>query len=359
MSALATLLVTLLVLAALPLPYGIGGSSMSSLRRAPVTALLVGLNVAVFLDTHLSWSHGLVEPLAAFDEYGLVSADVHPRDLVTYEFLHISGAHLLWNMIYLYLFGPSVEEKVGSVLYAALYLLGGAAAGLINSVIVMHVAANSSAAYVPVVGASGAISAVLGLFAIFAARRPLKLFWAMGYLTSPNRSLLQIPAIFGIGLWLVQTVYGASASLVNHDASGVAYFTHIGGFLVGLGLGALAKQARKFAGPGYERRTLNAASGAENGQAAAYDLFAASAANTDPMADPAERGAGVGLIGLLGRALDDCDMHRADSLHAKCRAMGLVVPQSLVERLNGLRNSANLASDGSGSVGEAMVPEKH
>ncbi len=334
MSAFLPLLVTLVVLAALPLPYAVG--VVPPLRRAPVTMLLLAANVAVFLATHISLSRGLIEPIQAFNDYGLVPADVDPLQLVTYTFLHVSGAHVLWNMLYLYLFGPSVEEKLGSPLYAALYVVGGAAAGVINSAIVMHVAGNSSDAYVPVVGASGAISAVLGLFTVFAANRPLKLFWSMGFLTGQNRQLLQIPAVFGIALWLAQTVYGAAMSLAHDDTSGVAYFTHIGGFIVGVLLGLVAKHVRNFRLN--SRKPISAPR-----RQPTYGVPGAS--STAAHSERDSPSTSNGLVALLERAVDDCDRQRATALHEKCLAMGVTIPQLLLNRCNALNRPARTPSE--------------
>ena len=139
--------------------------------------------------------------------------------LVSSMFLHGGWAHILGNMFFLYVFGDNIEERMGRVKYLFFYLLGGVVATLAHGVL-------APGSPVPLVGASGAISAVLGAYIVLYPRQrvltfipPLFVFW--------------LPAWIYLGYWgvlqLVQGIAGWGA-----EGSGVAWWAHVGGFLFGL-----------------------------------------------------------------------------------------------------------------------------
>jgi len=148
--------------------------------------------------------------------------------LLTSMFMHGSLLHLGGNMLFLWIFGNNIEDSMGRPRFVAFYLLGGLAA-LAGQVLI------DPDATVPTVGASGAIAAVLGAYAVLYPRaRVLTVVFIIIFFT-----VVELPALLVLGLWfLIQVAYGASdlAQPVAGEGGGVAYFAHIGGFLFGLAL---------------------------------------------------------------------------------------------------------------------------
>jgi membrane associated rhomboid family serine protease len=155
--------------------------------------------------------------------------------LMTSMFLHGGWGHLGGNMLFLWIFGDNIEHRLGHVRFVAFYLLCGLAAS------VAHIAFNS-ASIVPAVGASGAISGVLGGYLLmFPRNRVYVLTWG---------GVMAVPAIFMLGLWIVtQFVNGVGSIAATEETGGggVAYMAHIGGFVAGLVLAPLFAIGRKTA----------------------------------------------------------------------------------------------------------------
>jgi membrane associated rhomboid family serine protease len=151
-------------------------------------------------------------------ELSLVSAEV---TVLTSMFLHGGWGHLIGNMLYLWIFGNNVEDAMGHVRFLFFYLLCGVIAGLIH-------AFDDPTSTLPVVGASGAISGLLGAyFVLFPKARvlvliPLGFFW----------TTVRVPAIAAIGVWIAFQVI--SGLLADTATSGVAWWAHIGGFVAGM-----------------------------------------------------------------------------------------------------------------------------
>lgn len=151
--------------------------------------------------------------------------------LITSQFLHGGFLHLGGNMLFLWVFGNNIEEKLGHLPYLFFYLTCGALAALAQ----WGVAMQSS---VPSVGASGAIAGVLGAYILrFPNARILTLVPIGIFITT-----FRIPAVFFLGFWFFQQFLYGFASLqttTNIEMGGIAYWAHAGGFLVGLVLGPL------------------------------------------------------------------------------------------------------------------------
>jgi membrane associated rhomboid family serine protease len=142
-------------------------------------------------------------------------------------FLHGGLFHVGGNMLYLWIFGNNVEDSLGHARFAVFYLLAGVAAALAQT------AVNPSSA-IPMVGASGAVSGVLGAYLLlFPYARVLVLFM-IGFFWR----FLYVPALIVLGFWIVvQFLNGlVSVAATGGDTGGVAWFAHIGGFLAGLAL---------------------------------------------------------------------------------------------------------------------------
>jgi membrane associated rhomboid family serine protease len=139
--------------------------------------------------------------------------------IVTAMFLHGGWAHLLGNMLFLWIFGNNVEDRLGHVRFLAFYLIGGVLASLVQFA-VYH------SSDVPTIGASGAIAAVLGGYLMLYPRA-----FVITYI--PPIFFIPLPAILFLVIWFVLQVLDASSGTVG-SAGGVAYFAHIGGFAFGL-----------------------------------------------------------------------------------------------------------------------------
>lgn len=145
----------------------------------------------------------------------------------TSMFMHGSIVHLGGNMLFLWIFGNNVEDAMGRVKFIVFYLVGGLAALAGQTLI-----ASGSGNAVPLVGASGAIAAVLGGYILLYPRaRVLTVIFIIFFFT-----LVELPAMIVLGIWFVQQIAFGAAGLTDPagDGGGVAYFAHIGGFAFGL-----------------------------------------------------------------------------------------------------------------------------
>ncbi len=149
--------------------------------------------------------------------------------IFTSMFLHGGILHLVGNMLFLWVFGNNIEDSVGRVAFIPFYLLAGIAA-------VYSQALLDTSATVPTVGASGAVAGVLGAYALLHPRaRVLTLIFIIFFVT-----LIEIPAMVLLGIWFVLQFLPAVGQLATPDVAGhtggVAYFAHVGGFILGLAL---------------------------------------------------------------------------------------------------------------------------
>jgi membrane associated rhomboid family serine protease len=150
-------------------------------------------------------------------------------------FLHGGWLHLGGNMLYLWIFGDNIEDRLGHVRYLIFYLLCGGFATFAHALM-------NPASTIPSIGASGAIAGVLGAYLIlFPHARVLTLIPIFIFVT-----IREVPAILVLGLWFVLQLFVGFASLgMPSDAGGVAYFAHIGGFAAGIVLIALLGGMRR------------------------------------------------------------------------------------------------------------------
>ncbi|HEY4230936.1 MAG TPA: rhomboid family intramembrane serine protease [Thermoanaerobaculia bacterium] len=142
--------------------------------------------------------------------------------LVTAMFLHGGFAHIAGNMLYLWIFGDNVEDAMGHLRYLVFYLLTGVIASLSH---VFVTAAFGGNPLIPSLGASGAISGVLGGYIVLYPKRRVRVIWLY--------QVMQVPALMAIGIWfLFQLISGAG--MLGGSMGGVAYGAHVGGFLAGV-----------------------------------------------------------------------------------------------------------------------------
>ena len=139
--------------------------------------------------------------------------------VLTSMFLHGSWMHLIGNMLYLWIFGNNIEDVMGSVKFVMFYLLCGAIASVSHAL-------TDPISTVPMVGASGAISGVLGAYLLLFPHARVLLF-------APLIGTTYVPAGIVLGFWFVMQILSGGASL-GSQGGGVAFFAHIGGFVAGM-----------------------------------------------------------------------------------------------------------------------------
>ncbi len=152
--------------------------------------------------------------------------------LITSMFMHGGFAHILGNMLYLFIFGDNIEDRIGHGRYAVFYLLTGVLASLAH---VFTTAALDGNTMVPSLGASGAISAVLGAYLVLFPKKRVYVILL--------RFVTAVPAVVAIGIWIVFQLLRGVGSLGG--GTGVAYAAHIGGFIAGLALIKLFEPGRR------------------------------------------------------------------------------------------------------------------
>jgi membrane associated rhomboid family serine protease len=143
--------------------------------------------------------------------------------LITSMFMHGGLAHLGGNMLYLWIFGDNLEDRMGHMNYLLFYLLTGILASLSH---VFSTAYFGQSLLIPSLGASGAISAVLGGYMILFPGRSVHVWFLFG--------IISVPAFLAVGLWFVFQVVNGMGALGGEEAGGVAYAAHIGGFVAGM-----------------------------------------------------------------------------------------------------------------------------
>jgi membrane associated rhomboid family serine protease len=152
--------------------------------------------------------------------------------LLSSIFLHGGAMHLGGNMLFLWIFGDNIELKFGRIKYLAIYLIWGISAGLI------HILGDSSSV-IPAVGASGAISGILGAYLVIFPRAKIQTAMIMGFFMR----MMHIQARWFLPFWLVfQNLLPVFIGGFGVAGDGVAYLAHIGGFVVGLATGYLYKK---------------------------------------------------------------------------------------------------------------------
>lgn len=220
--------------------------------RPFVIWVIIALNVAVF-SYQFSLGEGL-RGVAFILDYGFIPAlfSSEPQavwhTLFTSLFLHGSWAHLLSNMIFLYVFGDNVEDRLGHLPFLLFYLIGGAAATGVHALF-------GGLSLVLLVGASGAISAVLGAYFLFYPQQrvmtfipPLLLPWLLlsFFARVPRFFMLWLPAWIFIGYWAFLQLLeaGASSRVADGGGGGVAWWAHVGGFAFGLLVAPLLARLR-------------------------------------------------------------------------------------------------------------------
>jgi membrane associated rhomboid family serine protease len=203
-------------------------------RTTPyVTYALIAINFAVWLFYEVpNLDHAVnslaFQPCEVNDSCPVVGYD-WPVTAVTSMFMHGDWLHIGGNMLFLWIFGNNVEDALGHVRYATFYLLGGFAATALQTFVTLQYGP-ADAATVPNLGASGAISAVLGGYILLLPGASVLTLIFFGIII-----IRELPAWIFLGIWfLLQAWMGGFSLLEPQSGGGVAFFAHIGGFVFGL-----------------------------------------------------------------------------------------------------------------------------
>ena len=186
-----------------------------------ITIFLISSNILIFL-------YQISQPITAFvifESYGLIPAQLLETPVKTYPtiytsmFLHSGIGHLAGNMLYLWIFGNNIEDVLGKFRFIIFYLVCGTLASMGH--IVTDLQSN-----IPMVGASGAISGILGAYLVLFPFARVKTLIFLGFLIT----IIRIPAIILLVVWILIQVF---SGVITSDG-GVAWFAHIGGFVAGM-----------------------------------------------------------------------------------------------------------------------------
>ena len=203
-----------------------------SLKKLPVVTIsLISINllVAIFLAIMVKDPQSLSR---IYQNYGFIANGKAWYTWFTYMFLHAGFGHVLGNMIFLWLFGAALEDVLGRRRYLFVYLAGGLMAALAQTSIKVLFLPN--APLMPLVGASGAVGALLGLFILRFYRNQMTVFYFVWFLTIVRWGTFEISSLVALGAWLSMEVISGFLQIFSGSAGGVAHWAHIGGFLFGL-----------------------------------------------------------------------------------------------------------------------------
>ena len=212
------------------------GDDDSDRRFAPlINYVLIAINVLVFVflqgmggNEKFTYAFSTV-PAEILTGKDIASGPLEPTPvpvyftLITSMFMHGGWAHLLGNMLFLWVFGDNIENRIGHMRYLLFYFVCGIIASL------SHVFVSGSDSLIPSLGASGAISGVLGGYLLLFPSRRVRVIMGRGITT--------VPAFVALGIWIVFQIISQLGVLGgDQGGGGVAYAAHIGGFIAGLAL---------------------------------------------------------------------------------------------------------------------------
>ncbi len=238
--------------------FPIGDDQVKGGNKPIFSYSFIAINVAIFVYqlSNLAFTYGFsTVPYEILNGVDLViETDGVPQSpgpfpiyltMISSMFMHGGWMHLIGNMVFLWVFGDNIESAIGSVKFLAFYILGGIVASA------THILTNS-ASVVPSLGASGAIAAVLGAYLVMFPQSRIKMLILIFFRT------FRIPAFVFLGFWIIQNLFSGIGSLgVTGTGSGVAWWSHIGGFVFGVIAGFFFKnQNPKVLLEGHEYKTI-------------------------------------------------------------------------------------------------------
>lgn len=206
--------------------FPVGDDQVQGGAKPIFTYLFLVMNIVVFLYQFMlgQANNGFVM------EYGSIPLEIMSGQdyftLFTSMFLHGGWMHLIMNMLFLWVFADNIEATIGNVPFVVFYIVGGLAASF------AHILFNTGSS-IPCIGASGAISAVLGAYLVMFPKSKVKVLVIYFFNT------IHISAIWFLGFWFAQQFF--SVFTTSSTGGGVAWWAHIGGFVFGAGVGWLLR----------------------------------------------------------------------------------------------------------------------
>ncbi len=218
--------------------------NIPSYRKPIVNYIIIGINTVIFVYQYF-FLISKYEIRNFITSYGFIpyrfTTDLsYFYTIFTSMFLHGSFLHFLGNMWFLYIFGDNVEDRYGHFKYLMIYLLAGATATLLQYIL-------NPFSKIPMIGASGAISGVLGSYFVFYPSAGVLTLILFGFFTR----IVVFPAAFFLGFWFIFQILNGTQSLaiqaaLGKELGGVAYFAHIGGFIFGLIVALTTRKKRRY-----------------------------------------------------------------------------------------------------------------
>ena len=209
-----------------------------------INYLLIVANILAFVYL---WMAGPMQEALVY-EFALIPVNFTSgvnlgsvRDIFTSMFMHAGLAHIIGNMLYLWIFGDNIEDRLGHFWYLVFYLAGGVLAAL------AHLFTNPNS-QIPTVGASGAIAAVLGAYLVLYPRSRILTFIPLGFFMR----LTMVPASIVLVMWFILQLFNGLLTMGMPDMGGVAFWAHIGGFVAGV---VIAKLFIRRPNPRYAQRS--------------------------------------------------------------------------------------------------------
>lgn len=202
-------------------------------HRPVITIAIIAVNAFVFI-LELLGGNAFVQQWAVIPAN--IAAGQRWITIFTAMFMHGSWMHIIGNMVFLWAFGPEIEDAMGPFRYVVFYLIGGLVA------FGAQIAAMTNST-VPNLGASGAIAAVMGAFLVTYPRDRIRTLLFLGWFVT----VTVLPAALLIGLWFVLQLFSEVGSVAQAQSGGVAYMAHVGGFIFGAVTGRLFESSRRIA----------------------------------------------------------------------------------------------------------------
>ena len=211
-----------------------GDASRGPRRYPAITTAIISVNALIFL-LEIAGGEAFVK------QWSVIPADIvaghHWVTILTAMFMHAGWMHILGNMVFLWAFGPEVEDAMGRMRYLAFYLLSGLIASLAQIAAMPH-------STVPNLGASGAIAGVMGAFLITYPHDQIRTLVLFGFYAR----ITVIPAAILIGSWFIIQLFSQVGSVADVQGGGVAYLAHIGGFIFGVVTAPVFERLQRIAG---------------------------------------------------------------------------------------------------------------
>lgn len=219
--------------------FPIGDDNIEGGHKPIVSYGLIALNIIIFILQFLL-GEDLIYKFASVPEQVIHGNDLFT--LITSMFLHGGLMHIIGNMLFLWIFGDNIEAIIGSTMFLTFYILGGLFASGAHIITDPH-------SVIPTIGASGAISAVMGAYMVMFPKSRVKMIFIIFF------KKFHIPAFLFLVFWFLQQIFSGMTTIGGAQSGGVAWWAHIGGFVFGIVVGLILKQKFNYLYSYNEKRT--------------------------------------------------------------------------------------------------------